>query len=389
LGSEPTPALFIEHLVSIFDEVRRVMRPDGVLWVNLGDSYSGSGKGPTGKSGIGDQGQRQGFTGVSAKSTLNIGPDNMSRKPIMGGGASVAGIPAKSLILIPERFAIAMQDAGWIVRSRIAWCKKAPMPESTKDRPTSAWEHIYMFTRQARYFWDQDAVRQPLAEGSAARYAHDFKDKRSGTTKGMRVAGEAQPRGDAVPTRALEAPAGANLRNYWLLGPEPSREQHYAAYPSEIPRRCILAATSEKGQCVACGVPWVRVVERTQYAPQVVPAGSRNVDESRGDKVRKLSGADYNASVKTLSERWQAGCQCDAGDPVPQLVLDPFAGSFTTSLVAERLGRNSVAIELNPDYVEIGKRRLARDGEMFLDIQTNQPDETSEGEQLALLQEYA
>jgi DNA modification methylase len=481
LGSEPTPSLFIEHLVSIFDEVRRVMRPDAVLWVNLGDSYSGSGKGPTGKSGIGDQGQRQGFVGSGARSYGRSGtaprgyrgdgssssnlcdgcrealtsdsartdsqpapestaceadpipghtesrcpsPDSSgslapstngqsclatldlpqtqdlegepppasresnsgeSAQPLPGGCSHcsncdaclavlrsssresrlcVRGLadymqctsepsgssadrnqgkglsytasgrppyvqeqytmpPAKSLLLIPERFAIAMQDAGWIVRSRIAWCKTSAMPESVRDRPTSAWEHIWMFTRSAKYFWDQEAVRQPAEYGRRSafrsnRYLNNHAFNNS-------AAHEASP----TVSGKSDDPT-ANLRNYWLLGPEPSREQHYAAYPSEIPRRCILAATSEKGQCVACGVPWVRVVERTQYAPQVVPAGSRNVDESRGDKVRKLSGADYNASVKTLSERWQAGCQCDAGDPVPQLVLDPFAGSFTT-----------------------------------------------------------
>jgi site-specific DNA-methyltransferase (adenine-specific) len=262
--------------------------------------------------------------------------------------------PAKSLLLIPERFAIAMQDAGWIVRSRIAWCKTSAMPESVRDRPTSAWEHIWMFTRSAKYFWDQEAVRQPAEYGRRSafrsnRYLNNHAFNNS-------AAHEASP----TVSGKSDDPT-ANLRNYWLLGPEPSREQHYAAYPSEIPRRCILAATSEKGQCVACGVPWVRVVERTQYAPQVVPAGSRNVDESRGDKVRKLSGADYNASVKTLSERWQAGCQCDAGDPVPQLVLDPFLGSGTTLVVAKHLGRAGIGIELNPEYAEIAQRRIKTD----------------------------
>ena len=225
-----------------------------------------------------------------------------------------------------------------------------------------------MFTRQARYFWDQDAVRQPLAEGSAARYAHDFKDKRSGTTKGMRVAGEAQPRGDAVPTRALEAPAGANLRNFWLLGPEPSREQHYAAYPSEIPRRCILAATSEKGQCPACGAPWVRVVERTaSTADRKHYAAATNgalLNNHRGTVERP--GGYYPDAPQTTG--WQAGCQCDAGDPVPQLVLDPFLGSGTTALVADQLGRNAIGIELNPEYARMAERRITNDGPMFADV---------------------
>ncbi len=235
IGSEQTPAEFVSALVDVFDAVRRVLRKDGVLFVNLGDSYAGSGKGPTGHNGIGDQEQRQGFTGVSGKSTLNIGPDNMSRKSIMGGGVGVAGIPAKNLLLIPERFAIAMQDAGWIVRSRIAWCKTSAMPESVRDRPTSAWEHIWMFTRSARYFWDADAVRPGRINPGA-----DWNDRKALGFTGRTT--DAIQSGMSIPSLASN-PNGANLRNYWLLGPAPSSLEHYASFPPEIPKRCILAAS--------------------------------------------------------------------------------------------------------------------------------------------------
>jgi len=229
IGLEKTPGEFIATLVGVFDEVRRVMRQDAVLFCNLGDSYAGSGKGPTGSSGIGDQRRRQGFIPGEG------GNQNGSRNRDGLGG--VVGSKPKDLLLIPERFAIAMQDAGWWVRSRIAWCKTSAMPESVKDRPTSAWEHIWMFTRSARYFWDQEAVRQPNTSADDPRNRPDYVAKRERNVGG-RTDGYTSSHG-AVGWN----PAGANLRNFWLLGPEPSREEHYAAFPSEIPRRCILAAS--------------------------------------------------------------------------------------------------------------------------------------------------
>jgi DNA modification methylase len=361
LGSEPTPALFIEHLVSIFDEVRRVMRPDGVLFVNLGDSYAGSGKGPTGKSGIGDQEWRQGFRAGSARADGVVDGRSIRNR---NGTGPVGGIPAKNLLLIPERFAIAMQDAGWIVRSRIAWCKTSAMPESVRDRPTSAWEHIWMFTRSARYFWDQEAVRSELkAPAQTVPSGFGGHNRNGGTTYS----------GNAYDATQL---GGANLRNYWLLGPEPSREEHYAAFPSEIPRRCILAATSEKGQCPACGSPWVRSTEIT-YTPRLASPksqvkttfGERSSGDVERGSIRPQELPYGRASKNVQTTGWQAGCQCDAGDPVPQLVLDPFLGSGTTALVADQLGRNAVGIELNPEYAEMARRRITNDCPMFTDVE--------------------
>lgn len=250
MGSESTPSEFVASLVGMFTELRRVLRPDGVVFVNLGDSYAGSGKGPTGHNGIGDQSRRQGFTGEGKKRLAGRAQEAISegceRRPGRGvrGGAGyelrdplrVEGCKPKDLILIPERFAIAMQDAGWWVRSRIAWCKTSAMPESVKDRPTSAWEHIWMFTKSARYFWDQEGARQPSVAGH-------------GSGQKLRSMNHQPGRGafgTAVPWESQEY---VNLRNYWLLGPEPSREDHYAAFPTEIPRRCILAA-SRRGDTI-------------------------------------------------------------------------------------------------------------------------------------------
>jgi DNA modification methylase len=243
MGLEQTPADFIANLVAVFDEVKRVLRPDGLCFVNLGDSYAGSGKGPTGANGIGDQEQRQGFTGGRGATSLFVAPgDEPEFYNAQQRTPSVSNIPAKNLLLIPERFAVAMQDAGWVVRSRIAWCKKSSMPESVRDRPTSAWEHIWMFSKSARYFYDAEAVRQPHAEPARGNGKVE-----SGTphTRGGTI-----ERGPTwVPAVREYNPAGANLRNFWLLGPEPLRESHYAAFPTEIPRRCILAG-SRRGDTV-------------------------------------------------------------------------------------------------------------------------------------------
>ena len=325
-----------------------MLRPDGVMFVNLGDSYSGSGKGPSGNGSM-----QAGNVG-----SLSIGNHEMDYR----------GVPAKNLLLIPERFAIAMQDAGWIVRSRIAWCKTSAMPESVRDRPTSAWEVILMFTKQGRYFWDQEAVRQPNADGPFWR-----------THSGQKNVGRTDRREDRDDGTApngwlkdLEPGSGANLRNFWLLGPEPSREQHFAAFPSEIPRRCILAATSEKGQCPACGAPWVRITASSYRKHR--PSGGQTSRIDRGNKVHDGGYGGWgtfgtNLRKDVVTTGWQAGCQCDAGPPIPQLVLDPFLGSGTTALVADQLGRNAVGIELNLTYAEMARKRITNDCPMFTDVE--------------------
>lgn len=219
LGHEPTPQMFVAHLVDIFREVRRVLKSDGVVFCNLGDSYSGSGKGPSSENGL-------------SKQHTNMGS-------LIGATPRAEGLKPKDLVLIPERFALAMQDDGWYVRSRIAWCKRAPMPESVRDRPTNAWEHIWMFTKSARYFWDADAVREPFTLSSVARASQNI-EAQAGS---LRANGGAKTNGSMKMVGSVER--GANLRSYWLLGPEPTAAAHFATFPREIPRRCIAAATRE------------------------------------------------------------------------------------------------------------------------------------------------
>lgn len=221
IGLERSPLAFLEALWAIFDEVRRVLRRDGICFVNIGDSYAGSGKGPSNSlqrpaSCLSD---RLLENGTAPKVWLPVGD----------------GLKPKDLMLIPQRFAIGMQDRGWWVRSEIVWAKTSAMPESVRDRPTSAWEPIWMFTKSRTYFWDADAVRQaPVAAPQRRLTAHKY------------GRGPAEQNGATI-LRGVpmhDAPeAGANLRNYWLLSPEPSSLEHYAGFPTELPRRCIKAAS--------------------------------------------------------------------------------------------------------------------------------------------------
>ncbi len=198
LGSEPSPGLFIEHLLMIFDEVWRVLRPDGLCFVNLGDSYSGSGKGPSNSL------QRPASTMSDRQRAA--APKQWVSVP--------EGIPAKNLLLVPQRFAIGMQERGWIVRSEIVWAKKSAMPESVRDRPTSAWEPIWMFAKSQRYFYDFEAVRQPQTGGTHSRGKGSIHAPKI-TTPGLGI----KNNGSFQAAMVEDAPADgfANLRNYWLL----------------------------------------------------------------------------------------------------------------------------------------------------------------------------
>lgn len=227
LGHEPRPQMFVAHLVEVFREVQRVLKSDGVCFVNLGDSYSGSGKGPS--------------------NSLQRPASSLNNGQLAAGAAPTEWIPVppgtkpKDLVLIPERFALAAQDDGWYVRSRIAWCKRAPMPESVRDRPTNAWEHIWMLTKSARYYWDADAVREDYARLWDAS-APNGKTLGPGSDYTVQ---QGQPTGHVRQAKPIEPKNGRNIWSYWLLSPDPEPLAHFATFPREIPRRCIAAATRE------------------------------------------------------------------------------------------------------------------------------------------------
>jgi hypothetical protein len=160
--------------------------------------------------------------------------------------------------------------------------------------------------------------------------------------------------------------ASANLRNVWSLGPEPLRDiDHYAAFPTELPRRCIKIGTSERGVCPSCGAPWKRDLETRVIA---APGGGAKRAATPGAETSATSVFRTKVVNAPVTLGWQPSCRCNAGDPIPATVLDPFGGAMTTALVANQLGRDSISIELNPAYVEMGVRRIQADAGMLCDI---------------------
>lgn len=345
LGLEPSVGLYVEHLLGIFREVRRVLRKDGTCFLNIGDSYIGS---------WGNYGSRDGKQRLSSTEHFDRAAWNERQGERVPTSYPQPGLKPKDLCLIPERLAIALQEDGWWVRSRIAWCKRAPMPESVQDRPTSAWEHIFLLTRSEHYYYDQEAVRVPT-EAVGLTW-----DERKTLGEGPRKGYSQNGFGHLMP-----ASGGRNLWNYWLLSPEAFPESHFATFPTEIPRLAISAGTSEHGVCGECGAPWKRVVER-EYVGDTskVRGNNRQGTERNHNHFLALPppGAGSNPGITT---GWQPTCNHPDAPIVPALVLDPFSGAGTSVMVALRLGRRGLGIELQPDYVAMSERRIVADQPLF------------------------
>lgn len=384
IGLEATPQEFVAKMVEVFSEVRRVLRSDGVLFLNLGDSYAGSNK------------------GVMADGSIVGGKKQQSHVGTMTGGipqsGDYEGFKPKDLMLMPHRVVIALQDAGWWIRSDMPWVKRSAMPESVTDRPAKALEYVFILTKSAKYFFDAQAVRVQMAESSLAQYkqGYDGKGIKDYEANGVQNPSEIKARMIAkhnrdrsLPTNRNgitgsldETPAGGrNFRNsdlwfasikepHGLVGvgdelvgldvnPSGFKESHFATFPPKLIEPLIKAGTSEKGVCAACGSPWERVVDR-----QRIRRDELNVTDSRYrpnqyhgayEEINGKGDAGYS-EVTTLG--WQKTCKCETDEVVPATVLDPFAGAGTTMLVAKRLGRRSIGIELNPDYIKMIERRL-------------------------------
>jgi len=257
----------------------------------------------------------------------------------------------KQLQLMPARFALALQADGWFIRSSIIWHKPNPMPESCTDRPTSAHEHVFLLSKRARYYYDADAVREANTEATADRYAVGY----NASWKRAQLASVADERTEGF-AGTPDAARGRNLRNVWTIPTQAFPGVHYATYPTTLVERCIRAGTSERGCCAACGAPWVRQVERELHRP---PAGG-----TPGRKGLEGAWLPLPRIVDTTTTGWAASCQCNDA-VVPCTVLDPFVGSGTTALVADRLQRHAIGIDLSIDYAAMAQRRLKDDCPLF------------------------
>ena len=276
LGLEAHVDQWVEELRSVLRELERVLVPTGSVWLNLGDTYS---------------------TGSE-------------------------GAPAKSLLLGPERLALALLEDGWIVRNKIIWAKRNPMPNPVRDRLSCTWEVVYLLVRQRSYFFDLDAIRVPhLTTRSAAK---------SGTAWSVppawRVSTSSHSGLDALNASGrVGHPLGKNPGDVWSLSTASYRGAHHAVFPVALAERPIRPA-ARNAAAARCRLPWKR------------------------QTLRKLGHLAVRGEL-------QATCGCRAGWE-PGVVLDPFIGSGTTAIAAERNGRNWLGIELNPDFAALAQERI-------------------------------
>lgn len=298
IGLEPTPDEFVQALVEVFREVRRVLRDDGTVWLNLGDSYAGSGKGR----------EADGTCKATGKQATNVGPTigvigktarvdavtNLTRNTI--------GVKPKDLIGIPWMVAFALRADGWYLRQDIIWAKPNPMPESVRDRCTKSHEYIFLLSKSRKYFYDAEAIAEDIAEDIAtgdngSRFdtgktaTHQLNRMQVGPRFGGHKYGDSDDPAHATKSGNVYEPNGKrNKRSVWTVSTKPFSGAHFATFPHDLIEPCVLAGSA-------------------------------------------------------------------AGDTV----LDPFAGSGTTGMVALRHNRSFVGCELNPEYAEMARNRIIDD----------------------------
>ena len=323
LGLEPTIELYISHLIQIFNEVKRVLKKTGTCWVNIDDSYAGSGRGGNDYGGMGK------LTSKDLPHTRDY------------------SIPAKCLCLIPSRFALAMVDNGWILRNDVVWNKPNPMPESVKDRFTGSWEHLFFFVKNKRYFFEQQF--EPMAYPDRI-----FNPDTSGhVTSQLRGEGNRTTGGLHDGRTQYGDPAlGRNKRDVWEICtvPSPAHKEirNFATFPEKLCETPILAGCPSM-ICKKCGKVREKVYENEKITrPRPNPLTQPTRD-------RSPSPNDFGGLVTEF--KGYTDCGCNAGW-TSGVVLDPFCGSGTTLAVAKKRGRKAIGIDISPDYCKLTVKRL-------------------------------
>jgi DNA modification methylase len=286
LGQEATPEGYVDNLVAICHELKRTLRDDGTLWLNIGDGYAKK----------------------SIKSSY---------------------LKQKDLVGIPWMLAFAMRRDGWYLRSDIIWQKENPMPESTKDRPSKSYEHLFLFSKSDKYFYDYYSIAVPQKDISIKRAfsKNHVEDRKDYNNDNYAISGASQNKTYQKLQKDIESgkEIKCNKRDIWTTSTAAEKEKHFAVYPDKLIEPCIKAGSSEKGCCAECRSPLYRIGE---------------------------------------TDKWEKKCDCKTDKVKPCLVLDPFNGSGTTGRVSSINKRRYVGIDISEEYLKTA-REVFRQHDVF------------------------
>jgi DNA modification methylase len=335
IGLEQTPDEYVAEMVNVFREVWRVLRDDGTLWLNIGDSYSGSGKGPAG----------------------NLGKTHDERNmETKHSGIIPNGLKPKELVGIPWRVAFALQADGWYLRQDIIWAKPNPMPESVTDRCTKSHEYIFLFTKSPKYFFDNEAIRELAVTPIDTKASQSFKAP-NGKARVNYGTNEDNWKPDGL----------RNKRDVWAVNTKPFSGAHFAVMPEALVEPCILAGTPLGGCCSKCRTPYQRQMKLGEISERSTRVNTLNVIPGR-DKPSRLQSTNMETIPKTTIG-WIQSCDCEGSEPQPSLVLDPFTGSGTVGVVAMNNKCDFIGTELNPEYAKIAEKRIYENNPMFGNVE--------------------
>jgi len=332
IGLETDYREFVAEMVAVFEDVRRVTRADGTLWLNLGDSYASQG----GPGWQGKNGQRADRRFTAVRDTVGLRAVSRDVQ---------CGLKPKDLCGIPWRVAFALQDAGWWLRQDIIWSKPNPMPESVTDRCTKAHEYLFLLAKSERYYFDQAAILEPCSPNTHARLSQDVQAQ----IGSERVPGKTNGNMKAVARR------GGGNRTH-------KGTEAYEAGAREHRTKAGLIAFSEKQRKLAEAGSGIKNNTSMDEALAIMPV------ERNKRSVWTVTTQPFNeAHFATFPPALIEPCIL-AGSPRGGVVLDPFGGAGTTGLVADRLGRDAILIELNPQYADMARRRITKDAPLLAEV---------------------
>ena len=378
IGLEETPDAYVAKMVEVFREVRRVLRDDGTVWLNLGDSYASSTKGSGGKNG-----------------NLNTPSGNNEPAYFSHPRKFNHDVKDKDLLGIPWRVAFALQADGWYLRQDIIWHKPNPMPESVRDRCTKAHEYIFLLSKSERYYFDSEAMQEPATHAGKTITLGE-KSMSKGQANGIGI----EPSGNGKADEYL-VPDTRNRRSVWTVATRPYKGAHFATFPPDLIRPCILAGCPPKGKRCDCDEVIASPLGSGSIEDPTMQTGRAGMNRPRRDNegTRPITRREQRheaIEMKASPHRAEMERECgptfahyirtdrSGARPLPHdirkkymeagwiteapscthpieeagTVLDPFGGSGTTAQVALEEGRSAILCELNPDYIALAHKRM-------------------------------